>query len=147
MSRVKFQSGSTFASPNGCLVMPALFFSYKLHTFKKLTALKCVHKELNQCTSLHKNQPVRAERKMCFSCCERKHCISKTVRHDWSDLAAAAAAAAAASHCTETQWWLNEPPKKSKFKASELRNTLTDPRGKPSVYGKTQQKLTWPKWW
>ena len=119
VSHVKFQSGSTFTSPNGCLVMPALFFSYKLHTFKKLTALKCVHKELNQCTSLHKNQPVRAERKMCFSCCERKHCISKTVISLY----------------------------RSKFKASELRYTLTDPRGKPSVYGKTRQKLTSPKWW
>lgn len=68
MSHMKFQFGSTFAGLNGCLVMYALFSSYKIHTFKKLTELKCAHKELNQCTSLHKNQPVRAGRRTCFSC-------------------------------------------------------------------------------
>lgn len=50
MSHVKFQFGNTFAGLNGCLVTRALFFSYEIHTFKKLTELNCVHEELNQGT-------------------------------------------------------------------------------------------------
>lgn len=85
-SNVKFQFGSTSAGFNGCLPTRALFFSYEIHTFKKLTELKCAHKELNQFTFLHKNQPLREGRKIRFSYCWTVQYCLLVIQKSWLNL-------------------------------------------------------------